>query len=515
MPLFFLRMNYTTMHTIVEEPKVKNRTPRWTGSFVILTSIPFIPGCGCFFFQILCGSKLFQSIYSLLFVCSSPAGTGDIMDKNKHLTIESRKQIEAGLDNCDSFKAIGKVIGKDCTTVSKEVRNHRVFIKTGSFGHAFNDCSQRFTCTAGMLCNGCRKNCRNNCRFCKECLQHCREYSKENCALLEKPPYVCNGCSQRSRCTLEKAFYRAYQAQKEYEDVRSESRSGFDITEEELSSLNQLISPLLRNGQSIHHICTNNPDLLPFCEKTIYSYVDARLIDAMNMDLPRKVRRRIRKKKSVEMKVDKSCRISRTYDDFLQFMKDHPDLPVVQIDSVEGIKGSAVLLTIYFVKSKLQLAFKRACNNSQSVTDIFNWLYETLGPDTYRRLFPTILADNGTEFSNPKAIESDSEGNRRSYVFYCNPSAPHEKGACENNHEFIRRIIPKGYDIALYSVSQIDLMMSHINSYARPDLGDKTPYEVFSFMYGDDILPKLRQELIPANEIILRPSLIRPKQKSV
>ena len=437
------------------------------------------------------------------------------MSKNKHLTIELRKQIETGLNDHDSFKAIGRAIGKDCTTVSKEVKGHRVFVKTGYYGHSFNDCANRFSCTAGRLCSECRKRFRNNCRFCRECSKHCPEYRKEDCSLLDRPPYVCNGCENLNRCTLEKAFYRAYDAQKEYELVRSESRSGFDITEEELKTLNELVTPLIKNGHSIHHICKNNPGLLTCCEKTLYAYVDARLIDAMNLDLPRKVRRRIRKKKSVEMKVDKACRIGRTYEDYLKFRQEHPDLPVVEIDSVEGVKGSAVLLTIHFVQSKLQLAFKRDCNNSASVTDAFNWLYDTLGSDTYRKLFPLILADNGTEFSNPRAIEFDPDGKQRSNVFYCDPSAPYEKGACENNHEFIRKIIPKGKDIALYNMDQVDLMMSHINSYSRPDLGDKTPYEVFSFMYGGDILPKLRQRLIPPNEIVLKPSLIRPKKKTV
>ena len=332
------------------------------------------------------------------------------MNKNKHLTIELRKQIESSLDNRDSFKSIGRSIGKDCTTVSKEVRNHRFFCKTGCFRHVFNDCANRLACTAGKLCSGCRKHCRNNCRFCSECSKHCSNYLREACELLKKPPYVCNGCTQRTTCSLEKAFYRAFDAQKEYKDVLSESRSGFDITEEELKTLNDLVSPLILNGQSIHHVCINNPGLLPYCEKTIYNYVDANLINARNLDLPRKVRRRVRKKKSVEMKVDKACRIDRTYEDYLRFMEEHPDSPVVEIDSVEGIKGSAVLLTIHFVKPKLQLAFKRTCNNSQSVTDIFNWLYETLGADIYCRLFPVILADNGTEFSNPKTIELDAEG---------------------------------------------------------------------------------------------------------
>ena len=158
------------------------------------------------------------------------------------------------------------------------------------------------------------------------------------------------------------------------------------------------------------------------------------------------------------------------------------------MDSVEGIKGGAVLLTIHFVSQDLQLAFLRPSNDSQSVIDIFEKLYIVMRSDVFIDIFPLLLADNGSEFSNPKAIEYDRQGNSRTKMFYCNPNAPYEKPNCENNHEMIRRIIPKGVDFGKYTQEQIDLMMSHINSYARKSLGNKSPYEVFAFQYGEELL---------------------------
>ena len=125
-----------------------------------------------------------------------------------------------------------------------------------------------------------------------------------------------------------------------------------------------------------------------------------------------------------------------------------------------------------------------------------------------------MLADNGTEFSNPEALEKDDKGNLRSRVFYCDPSAPGQKGACENNHEFIRRVIPKGTDIGLYSESQIAKMMNHINSYGRPELGDKSPFEMFAFYYGSNVLDLLGVKQISPNEIILKPDLLKENQGS-
>lgn len=339
------------------------------------------------------------------------------MNKNKHLILDERYVIEHSLNENMSFKAIGKQILKDCTTVSKEVKSHIVFEKKGAPYKPFNDCLNRRHCSHhGDVCISCeRHKSRNKCSVCGHCTTSCVDYSKEECPKLSKAPYVCNGCDMLNNCTLEKRFYKALVAQKEYELVWSESRSGFNLCEDELK----------------------------------------------------------------------------------------------QLDSVEGIKGGAVLLTIHFVEQQLQLAFLRQHNDSQSVIDIFDRLYFELRMDIFIELFPVLLADNGSEFSNPSAIELDAQGNPRTRMFYCNPSAPYQKGSCENNHELIRRIIPKGTDLGRYSQEQIDFMMSHINSYSRKKLGNKSPYEVFEFQYGRKILDAFHLQKIPADEIILSPELLK------
>lgn len=428
---------------------------------------------------------------------------------NKHLTLEERYTIEHALKNRLSFKAIGRMVGKDCTTISKEVKSHLVFEKKGAPYRPFNDCINKTSCLRyGDICPSCNRSSHNRCAFCGKCTSSCDDYVKEECSKLSKAPYVCNGCDNLNMCTLEKRFYKARAAQQEYEYVRSESRSGFNLSEEERQHLDSVISPLLMQGQSLHHILANNPDAVSCCEKTAYLYADNGLFSARNIDMPRKVRFKPRKK-SVELKVDKSCRIGRTFEEFKKFREENPSLPVTELDSVEGVKGGAVLLTIHFVLPKLQLAFLREVNDSKSVTEIINTLYDILGEENYRKIFPLCLADNGSEFSNPTAIECDSDGVIRSRIFYCHPSAPGEKGACENNHEFIRRVIPKGTDLSKYDQNQISLMMDHINSYGRPELGDKSPYEMFEFYYGKEILDLLGIHKIAANEIILKPDLLK------
>ena len=431
------------------------------------------------------------------------------MANQKHLDLKSRYVIEHSLDSSLSFKAIALELDKDCTTISKEVRNHLIFKKSGAFGRPFNDCSNRFSCDIFHLCKSCSNSSGRPCKFCGRCASSCVLYQKETCRKLSKPPYVCNGCSDRKSCTLEKRFYDALSAQKEYELTRSESRAGFALSEQELDRLDSVISPLLRKGQSLHSICQNHVDSIMLSEKTLYTYMDNNLFSARNIDMPRKVRLRPRKRKPVSLKVDKACRIGRSFQDFLAFQKQSPDLPVVELDSVEGVQGGKVLLTVHFVGTSLMLAFLRDSNDSQSVIDIFDRLYLELRPDIFMDLFPILLADNGSEFSNPSAIEFDRQGNRRCHLFYCNPSAPYQKGSAENNHEFIRRVIPKGVDFGRFTQEQISLMMSHINSYLRKALGNKSPYETFAFLHGEEILEKFGLRKIPSDEIILSPELLK------
>ena len=110
------------------------------------------------------------------------------------------------------------------------------------------------------------------------------------------------------------------------------------------------------------------------------------------------------------------------------------------------------------------------------------------------------------------SIERDmTTGELRTRVFFCDPQRSNQKGACDLTHEMIRRVRPKGTSIDFLSQTDVDLMMSHINSYARKKLNNRSAHQLFSTIHGEDVLVKLRQKLIPANEINLTPLLLKRK----
>lgn len=430
---------------------------------------------------------------------------------SKFLTYDNRLTIEKGLREHLSFGAIGKELGKDRTTIAKEIKKYSYEKKSGYSFYPYNACIYRKTCSKKAVCGEkCTKQSKYKCSICTKCNNVCHDFKEEVCRAKFKPPYVCNGCAQLDKCTLKKLIYDAADAHLRFSSNISESRSGILTSEAEIKRINKLITPLVKNGQSIHQIYASNVDKLMCSEKTLYNYIDASLFDVRNIDLPRKVKYRPRYKKP-EFKIDRGCRIGRNYDNFRSFLEEHPEANAVQMDSVIGSKGGKVLLTIHFVRTSLMIAFLRDANTSQSVIDIWDILFNILRRELFTKLFPVLLTDNGSEFSNPKAIEfgPSKQDLRRTHVFYCNPGSPFQKGSIEVNHELIRRILPKGSSFDHLTQDDIFLMMNHINSYKRKKLNNRSPYEAFSFYYGEETLQKLGCESVAAERIILKPRLLK------
>lgn len=430
-------------------------------------------------------------------------------NKGKHLTLENREFIQTALEINLSLQEIASHLGKDSTTISKEIKRNRTSI-TRNPDKVIKSCIHRGTCKKQ---NSCGKNCGRLCKKCSlmNCYRICDNYTESKCSKVQRFPHVCNGCLTTVGCKHARYRYRASVAQASYTDTLRTSREGIDLSQRELKKLDEVVTPLVMKGQSLKHIHVNHQEELGCSQRTLYNYFDMNLFTARNVDLPRKVKFRPRKKKKKAVQKDQAYKIGRTYEDFLVYMSENPEVPIVEMDTVYGKAGEPAILTLMFTKTSLMLGFLLNSRSIDCVTSAINGLYEKLGRERFTSHLPLLLTDNGSEFKGPELIEFDSENQERSRVYYCEPYASYQKPHVEKNHTYIRRILPKGSSFKYLTQDKVTQIMNHVNSTARESLDDLTPFALAKKLYGMDFLNELGLKLIPPNEVHLKPSLLKQK----
>ena len=442
-----------------------------------------------------------------------------IRGNGKHLTFSDRIYIEQELIQQSSFRSIAIALGKDPSTISKEVRSRCAVAPNGTYRNPrctfcihFGKCRDTV-----FMCVGCNNR---SCWQCSENLKlskDCKDYNPFSCPKLAKPPYVCNGCPKKQTCHDSKRYYRAKPAQKSYEETLTSSRSGINMTPEELEELNALISPLVLKGQPLSHIFAVHGDEIPVCRRTLYNYLDQRVFTARNIDLPRRVRYKKRKKRAAprNRNIQQVYRNKRTYVDFEKYTKAFPELGIVEMDTVKGSRDKGkCLLTLLFRSCSFMILILLPDCTQRSVIDAINNLCNTIGIRTFKKYFPILLADNGPEFKNPWEIEKNEAGTLRTKVFYCDPYVSNQKGRLEKNHEYIRYVIPKGRSMYKYTQEDINLLASHINSTARDSLNGATPFDLAELLIDKKIPALTGQFKVSPDDVLLKPALLEARHQN-
>lgn len=271
-----------------------------------------------------------------------------IPGNQKHLTLEDRIYIENELEKGTSFKDIARFLCKDPSTISKEVKNHRLsdWYHKGTFYNAKNFCVRRYHCRKTNACDK-LSLCGIKCASCPTCNQTCKDFEKERCSRLDKAPYVCNGCSKKiHRCTIAHKYrYDARFADRKYREKLRDSRSGINMSKRQLHQKDRIISPLIEQGQSPYHILINHPEL-DMSVRTMYPYLDKGLFTARNIDLKRKVRFKPRKCHKTQI-TDRAVFANRLYSDFCNLGLS----AYTEMDTVHSSRESKkTLLTLFFTR---------------------------------------------------------------------------------------------------------------------------------------------------------------------
>ena len=387
------------------------------------------------------------------------------MTKHKHLTLSDRNDVQLGLERGETFKAIAQLILKDPTTVSKEVKRNKQI----------------------------------------------RDSTSNNlpCPLLDKAPFVCNGCpKRRQNCGYQKIFYLAKQAQKQYEQTLVEAREGTPLNSQTFWDMDKIISEGVKKGQHIYHILkTHNLDV---SSSTVYRHIRKGYLSIAPIDLTRAVKFKERRTSNLPS-IPKEAKKGRSYEDFQNYLALNQLNSWLEMDTVMGRTGGKVLLTFNlsfcnFIFARL-LENKTALEVTKHLYDIKNTLYEA--DKDFFQLFPVILTDNGGEFARVDDIEMDVRG--ESKLFFCDPNRSDQKGRIEKNHTLIRDILPKGTSFDNLTQEDINLVCSHVNSVKRAALNGKSAYELFAFTYGEEIPKLLGISKIPAEDVCQSSKLLQHK----
>lgn len=419
-------------------------------------------------------------------------------NKNLHLTVQERIIIEKGIENGSIKAAIALTIGKDKSTVGKEIKKHRELVHKSSY---------KINC-ANM------KNCSHN----HVCV-NCADFKPFTCNRRDRSPGACNGCSKYTHCRYDKYRYKADFSHKKYREDLVDSRTGINMSYEECKVMADIIVPLIKAGHSPYHIVTNHPEL-NISEKTLYNYIENgifREFGLLDIDLRIKTKRKITKKASNKYKKreDKKYLNGRTYDDFINYTAENKNLSVVEMDTVYNNGSTGPFMqTFKFLDYSFMFIVYQEEKTAKSMVEGVDLLEKILGEDLFSEEVAIIKTDRGSEFCDAEGFEKEENESRRTRIFYCDPMASGQKGSLENNHKEIRYICPKENDLkdlGLNSQEKANLIVSHINSQSKEHLKGKSPLEVMEFM-NPALYQKFKDfgiERINKDNIVLKPYLLK------
>ena len=415
------------------------------------------------------------------------------MHDNTHLTQDERKIIQTGIENGSCKADIARVINKDATTVAKEIRKHREFKPRNTFNQPVM-CGRSDTCPKKM------------------CYAKCPLFEEPKCNRRDKSPGACNGCKRRQKCRYDKYFYNAIRAEEKYRKSLSECREGANLSENERKFIGETIAPLLKKGQSVHQILTTHTEIKQ-SQRTLYNYIEGGVFKDFAVDLfslKEQVNRKLPKK--YKKRKEPACYDGRKYSDYLVFKVQNPDTPTVEMDTLYNSPSGPYLQTLLFEKTAFMIGFLHQDKTSESMANTFDYLQEKVGDELFSVLFPLLLTDRGVEFEKHRLLEKWKDGLTRLSIFYCDPMQSSQKPHVENNHNYVRDIIPNKYPMENLTQKDINLMFNHINSVPRKSLGGKSPFEMFCFIYGERAAQLLNISEVKRDDVTLKPSLIFSKR---
>lgn len=208
----------------------------------------------------------------------------------------------------------------------------------------------------------------------------------------------------------------------------------------------------------------------PICTTTIYNYIHKGIIpNVTDNDLIYKIKKKLKKdKEHTRIRYQKSG--AKSIEDRPKELKDRAEYGNWEMDTVYSgkDKSKSCLLVLTERQTREERIYKIKDRTAKSVLDKINDIEKEIGTDSFKNIFKTITADNGSEFALHIDIEKSCITDEvRTTIYFCHPFASCERGSNENANKLIRKYIKKGEDIGNYTDEQIKEIENKINDYPR------------------------------------------------
>lgn len=155
-----------------------------------------------------------------------------------------------------------------------------------------------------------------------------------------------------------------------------------------------------------------------------------------------------------------------------------------EMDTVYSSRGTRCCLLVLSERmTREELLFRMGDRTSASVVGALDRLERSIGTPAFRAKFKTITCDNGVEFADWESMERSCRARgKRTAVYFCHPYSSWERGTNENANRMVRRCIPKGDDIGLYSPREVRAFQDWMNGYPRAIFGGMSSREYREFL---------------------------------
>lgn len=208
------------------------------------------------------------------------------------------------------------------------------------------------------------------------------------------------------------------------------------------------------------------------CYKTVYNYLDNNLfLHISNKDLP--VKKDSKKRNYQKIRQAYTNTKGTSISERPKEIDARDEIGHWEMDTVVGKQGTkTVLLVLSERVTRKELIFKISSKSQAAVVNELDKLERKMRK-SFAKTFKTITCDNGCENLDFEGIERSvkNKENTRTKVYYAHPYSSWERGTNENTNKIIRRFIPKGVDISLFSNKEIKQIQHWINNYPRRILG--------------------------------------------